>query len=71
MNAKFVRIIGENDPDTGGHVEIAIYKHQNGGLFAIDTSFLEQVAETDDDDNYVIPDPFGDISDPNTLTLLD
>lgn len=70
MKAKFVRLIGDIDPDTGGHVEMAIYKHENGGMFAIDASYLDQVAE-DDDDSYIIPDPFGDISDPNTLNLFD
>jgi hypothetical protein len=72
MKAKFVRLIGENDPDTGGHVEMAIYKHENGGLFAIDASFLDQVADEDDtEDCYIIPDPFGKIEDPNTLELYD
>lgn len=74
MEAKFVKIIkGIIDPDTLGEVDLAIYKHQNGGMFAIDVSFLEQVAEEQEDvvDCYIIPDPFGDVSDPNTLELFD
>ena len=54
--AKFVKEITVQDPDTGGDVEMEVYKHQNGGMFAIDSSFLDQVH---DDDTYpVIPDPF-------------
>ena len=44
------------DPQTGFPVEIEIYKHQNGGMFGVDSSFIDQVC---DDDTYpVIPDPF-------------
>lgn len=72
MKAKFVRLIGDNDPDTGGHVEMAIYKHENGGLFAIDASYLEQVADENDElDCYVINDPFAPIGEPNDLHLYD
>lgn len=72
MKAKFVRLIGENDPDTGGHVEMAIYKHENGGLFAIDASYLDQVAvENDELDCYVISDPFARIDLPSLLELYD
>ena len=72
MKAKFVRLIGENDPDTGGHVEMAIYKHENGGMFAIDASWLDQVAvENDDLDCYVISDPFADLDKPTLLELYD
>lgn len=70
--AKFSRIIGENDPETGGHVEMAIYKHQNGGMFAIDVSYLEQVAEENEGFNcYVINDPFAPIGEPQDLYLYD
>lgn len=54
--AKFVKEITVIDPDTGGEVEMEVYKHQGGGMFAVDSSYLEQVH---DDDSYpVIPDPF-------------
>jgi len=73
MEAKFVNEITVIDPDTKGEVQLSVYKHQNGGMFAMDSSYLEQVAEEQDDvvDSYIIPDPFGDISDPNTLDLID
>ena len=54
--AKFVKEITVQDPDTGGDVEMEVYKHKNGGMFAIDSSYLEQVH---DDDTYpIVPDPF-------------
>lgn len=72
MKAKFVRLIGDIDPDTGGHVEMAIYKHENGGMFAIDASYLEQVAtEHETEDCYVIPDPFANIDEPTLVFLYD
>lgn len=53
--AKFVKEITVQDPDTGGDVELAIYKHQNGGMFAVDSSFIEQCLGDDEDR---IPDVF-------------
>lgn len=35
--------------------EITIYKHQNGGMFGIDSSYIEQAF---DDDEIKIPDVF-------------
>ena len=58
--AKFVKVVSVTDPDTKGLVELSIYKHQNGGMFAIDSSFLDQVVNTDDFDRAIIPDPFSD-----------
>lgn len=57
--AKFVCDITVVDPDTNGKVEMSVYKHPNGGLFAIDFSFIDQVlgAETDCDNYKMIPDP--------------
>lgn len=55
-NAKFVKEITVIDPDSKGEVQMEIYKHQGGGMFAIDSSYLEQCC---DEDSYpVIPDPF-------------
>jgi len=52
--AKYVCDITVTDPDSKGEVEMVVYKHPNGGLFAIDFSFMDQVLS----DNYmVIPDP--------------
>ena len=56
--ANFVKDITVIDPNTKGEVDMCLYKHENGGMFAIDFSFLDQVAETDVDENYLIPDPF-------------
>lgn len=53
--AKFVTEITVTDPDSQSPVGIAIYKHENGGMFAIDSSYLDQVC---DDDEPIIPDPF-------------
>jgi len=54
--AKFVKEITVIDPDTKSEVELTVYKHEGGGMFAIDSSFLDQCC---DEDNYpVIPDPF-------------
>ena len=39
------------DPDTGGDISISIYKHHNGGMFGVDSSYLEQ---TTDVDNYPV-----------------
>lgn len=72
--AKFVNLIkGIIDPDTLGEVDLAIYKHENGGMFAIDASYLEQVAEEQTDlvDCFVINDPFAPIGEPQDLYLYD
>lgn len=55
-NAKFVKEIVVTDPDSKGDVILEIYKHQNGGMFAMDSSFLDQCC--DEDTFPVIPDPF-------------
>ncbi len=56
--AKFVCEIMIKDPDTKGKVEVAIYKHENGGLFGIDSSYLDQVADEDENENALIADVF-------------
>jgi len=61
--AYFVTEILVTDPDTKAPVEVAIYKHENGGMFGIDSSFLEQVARTDDFDRPIVPDPLCDVED--------
>ena len=53
--ATFVKEITVDDLQ-GNPVEMEVYQHENGGLFAIDSSYLEQVSE----DEPVIPDPFTD-----------
>ena len=57
--AIFIQEITVIDPDSKGEVQLSIYKHENGGMFAMDSSFLDQVIGDDDDtDRIVIPDPF-------------
>jgi hypothetical protein len=72
--AKFVEEIVVKDPDTGSLIEMEVYKHENGGMFAIDSSFLDQVdphGSPDEDDSVetAIYDPFADFGDPQTLYL--
>ena len=73
--AKFVKEITVIDPDTGDEIELTVYKHQGGGMFAMDSSFLDQCVKTDDFDRLIIPDPFSnnDVEDGilSHLTLLD
>jgi len=58
--AYFVTEISVIDPDSKGQVELSVYKHENGGMFAVDSSFLDQVVNTDEFDRPIIPDPFSD-----------
>lgn len=56
--AKYVTSIDVRDPDTNALIEMSVYKHNNGGMFAIDFSYLEQNFE--DDENIIVPDMFSD-----------
>lgn len=58
MTAKFVAEIRVKDPDTNAPVEISLFKHQNGGMFAVDSSYIVQVLPEEGD--CYIPDPFAD-----------
>lgn len=71
QRAKFVREVTVIDPDTLGEVEIAIYKHENGGMFGIDSSYVDQVLDGDDSMELVIPDPFATFDEPQALYLED
>ena len=53
--AKYVTTITVTDPNTGNEVNLSVYKHQNGGMLAMDSSYLEQCF---DEDTLIIPDPF-------------
>ena len=56
-SAEFVKEVTVKDPDSGGYVELAVFKHnETGGMFAVDSSYLDQCF--DDDTNPRIPDPF-------------
>jgi hypothetical protein len=54
--SKLIQEIVIIDPDSGGEVEVCIFKHENGGLFGMDSSFIEQVL--DEDGDAVLTDPF-------------
>jgi hypothetical protein len=56
--AKFVKEITVIDPDTKGEVELAVYKHENGGMFAIDSSYADQVLDENDSTEMCMADPF-------------
>ena len=56
MKAKYLEEIEVTDPDSKSPVAMSVFKHDNGGMFAIDSSYLEQVFE--DDTRIIIPDPF-------------
>ena len=43
--AKFVKEVTIVDPDNMNEVEVSIFKHQNGGMFGLDASFIDQELE--------------------------
>ena len=55
--ATYVKDFTVTDPENGGEVEMTLFKHENGGMFALDASFIDQVL---DEDKPVILDPLGD-----------
>jgi len=59
--ATYIKDIVIQDPDTGGDVEVTVFKHQNGGIFAIDASYIDQVAEECAGGTPVVNDPFCEI----------
>jgi len=68
MTAKFVKEITVIDPDSKGEVELSVFKHQNGGMFALDSSYIEQVLPEEGD--CYIPDPFSDEHDIETNCVV-
>lgn len=54
--AKMFTEITVTDPDTGGEVEVSMFKHENGGIFGIDSSYIDQVLP--EEGEISIPDPF-------------
>jgi hypothetical protein len=58
ITAKWVKIITVIDPDTKNSVGLSIFKHQNGGMFGIDSSFIADTDIADENDNPIIADPF-------------
>ena len=56
QTAKFVTEIKVKDPDSNAPVEISLFKHENGGMFALDSSYIVQVLPEEGD--CIVPDPF-------------
>ena len=55
--ARFITEVTVTDPDSKGEVGMSVFKHDQGqGMFAIDSSFLDQCFE--DDEDPIIDDPF-------------
>jgi len=55
--ATFVQQITVIDPETNAPVQLSVYKHDSSnGMFAIDSSFIEQNFE--DDETPTVADPF-------------
>jgi hypothetical protein len=69
--AKFVKEIVIEDPDSGGLVEIEIYKHENGGMFGIDSSYVDQVLGEDDEVEPCVPDIFYPTGNSNHIVILE
>jgi hypothetical protein len=59
--AKFVKEIVVIDPDSKGEVSLSVFKHENGGMFALDNSYIEQVLP--EEGECPIPDPFAELPD--------
>ncbi len=53
--AKFIKDVTVIDPDTMSEVDVTIFKHENGGMFGLDASFIDQELE---EDNEITVDPF-------------
>jgi hypothetical protein len=67
--SEFVGEVTVTDPDTQADVTLEVYKHENGGMFAVDSSFLAQ--EFEEDETPVLPDPFGKINDTVELITIE
>jgi hypothetical protein len=58
--AKFVTEVDVQDPDTGGWVSVAIFKCENSaGMFGVDASYLEHLA--DEDEDLIVVEPYNEI----------
>ena len=59
QKAKFVKEVTVIDPDSKGEVSLSVFKHEGGGMFAIDSSYIEQVLP--EEGECQIPDPLADL----------
>ena len=48
-SANFVTEVTVIDPDSKGEVQVSIFKDSSNGMFGIDSSFIEQNFEDDED----------------------
>jgi len=48
-DAKYVCELTVIDPDTYFPVKLEVYKHKYGGIFAVDSSFLDSCFENEDE----------------------
>lgn len=69
--ATFVTEINVIDPETLAPVHISIYKHENGGMFGIDSSYIEQGLDDEDElGSFPIADPFADLDGKTKCVML-
>lgn len=68
MIAEYVTEVFVTDPDTGLSVNVSIFKHPYGGMFGVDTSFIEQ--NFDDNEKIIVPDVFSYSNDADELITL-
>jgi len=59
-SAKYVSEVFVLDTETNQEILCGVYKHENGGMFAVDASFIEQCTDVDENDEAIcyIGDPF-------------
>jgi len=62
MKAKFIKTIVVTDPDDRGDVEVTLFKHENGGIFGVDSSYLIYLegSEFEEDELITLPDVFNE-----------
>jgi len=70
IKANYIKDIVIQDPDTGGYVEVTLFKHEFGGIFGLDASWIEQVAEEDDQGIPMCNDPLADLGENDRLELI-
>ena len=54
-SSNFEQEIEDIDPDSKMPVSLSVFKHEGGGMFAVDSSYIEQCFQ--DDEDVIIPDP--------------
>jgi len=67
-SAEYVKEVTVIDPDSKGEVAMSVFKHENGGMFAVDSSYIVEVLPEEGD--CWIPDPFSDEHDIETNCVV-